>query len=215
MTRVSHTSLPPKESPVSNEPHEFHKYFEHIGYKDGGACAVNLAEARLLKSIVDNVNPDVIVEVGRWRGHSTIALLEGVRRRSTRLISIDKAPVNDGILEKAVEDHPMAGCVELVVGMYDSRILEEAGVPYIDLAFIDGDHSYNACHSDLVTTWRRLKPGGVMIVHDALNRNNQVGAACRDFSEHYPVGMVFLPTDPKDSGSPSEGDGVALVMKDR
>jgi len=35
-----------------------------------------------------------------------------------------------------------------------------------NMVFIDGDHSYFGCASDIEIWWKRLAPGGVMAVHD-------------------------------------------------
>ena len=39
----------------------------------------------------------------------------------------------------------------------------------IDVAFIDGDHSYTGVQNDLKMTWPRMKEGGVVLMHDCAN----------------------------------------------
>lgn len=48
----------------------------------------------------------------------------------------------------------------------------------IDLLFIDGDHSYDAVKADLINYGVKIKPGGVLVVHDF--GYESVGRAVRD-----------------------------------
>jgi predicted O-methyltransferase YrrM len=44
-----------------------------------------------------------------------------------------------------------------VVGTFKERL---------DLLFIDGDHSYESCRSDVLAWLPHLKPGGIIVMHD-------------------------------------------------
>jgi predicted O-methyltransferase YrrM len=54
----------------------------------------------------------------------------------------------------------------------------------IDLAFIDGDHSYHGCFSDLELMYPRMKPGTVMLVHDCWD-NSECYLAVADFARKH------------------------------
>ena len=50
--------------------------------------------------------------------------------------------------------------------------------PWVDLVFVDGDHSYDGCMGDMTIWGAALLPGGVMAIHDyekvaAWKRNNE------------------------------------------
>jgi predicted O-methyltransferase YrrM len=52
----------------------------------------------------------------------------------------------------------------------------------IDLAFIDGDHSYKGCLSDLQAIFPRMKPGSTILVHDCYN-DTEAYQALQDFTK--------------------------------
>lgn len=45
----------------------------------------------------------------------------------------------------------------------------------LDLAFIDADHSYEGCKSDLEAYWPKVKPGGILSGHDYANDDWKFG----------------------------------------
>ena len=49
----------------------------------------------------------------------------------------------------------------------------------IDLAFIDGDHSYEGCFADLKAIWPKMKSGSVVLIHDC--NIEEVLKAANDF----------------------------------
>lgn len=54
-----------------------------------------------------------------------------------------------------------------------------------DAAFIDGDHSYEACRSDLGYALQLVKPRGVLAVHDYTPAWPGVDQACRELLARY------------------------------
>jgi hypothetical protein len=54
----------------------------------------------------------------------------------------------------------------------------------IDMCFIDGDHSYEGCYSDLQMVYPKVKQGGIFLVHDCYE-NTDTRKAVYDFTfEH-------------------------------
>jgi predicted O-methyltransferase YrrM len=55
---------------------------------------------------------------------------------------------------------PIRGNSAYTVGIHEDES--------IDLAFIDGDHSYEGCLADLKAVWPKVKKGGVVLIHDCI-----------------------------------------------
>jgi predicted O-methyltransferase YrrM len=55
-----------------------------------------------------------------------------------------------------------------------------------DFIFIDGDHSYESCYSDLVSWYPKLKEGGILFGHDCVPGSG-VSEAVEKFSKEYNI----------------------------
>jgi len=55
-----------------------------------------------------------------------------------------------------------------------------------DFIFIDGDHSFESCYSDLVTWYPKLKEGGILFGHDCVPGSG-VSEAVEKFSKEYNI----------------------------
>lgn len=69
---------------------------------------------------------------------------------------------------------PIRGKSSYTVGIHDDNS--------IDLAFIDGDHSYNGCLSDLNVVFPKMKKTGIILVHDCAPESDCMKAVLK-FSE--------------------------------
>jgi predicted O-methyltransferase YrrM len=81
----------------------------------------------------------------------------------------DSLEVKDYLFEfyRAVKDNelqnrviPIRGDSKYTVGIHDDKT--------IDLAFIDGDHSYDGAFGDLVKVFPKMKKGGTILAHDCI-----------------------------------------------
>ena len=66
----------------------------------------------------------------------------------------------------------------------------------INLAFIDGDHSYDGCLGDLKAVWSKMKVGSTVLVHDCVPDSEPLRAV-KDFGKEFTVlsgtcGMVRI-----------------------
>ncbi len=140
-----------------------------------------------LFSLVVSTRAERVIEIGRFKGFSTLALASGLRfvdlgwqeppehlqRRHEidygklhqpkvrRLYSIDVDPMVHA--EELIEKNNLSRYVEFING--DSREVELDTIA--DIVFIDGDHSYKSCRGDVdkfVPT--NLRAGGYFILHD-------------------------------------------------
>jgi predicted O-methyltransferase YrrM len=124
-----------------------------------------------------------IVEIGSFRGRSTIVLRMGAEEQ-VELVAIDPHGGGDrGPQEiapdqaRGQEDHrafranlQAAGVAASVrhVRRTSQDALHEVAGP-IDLLFVDGAHRYAPARADIERWGERVRPGGAMLVHDAYN----------------------------------------------
>lgn len=139
-----------------------------------GIASLRLDEAAHLFRTVRSLGavPATIVEIGRFRGGSTVviatAMSDGSELWSYDLHltgpDVDSAEL-DRELADALDRLGIADGVRLIVG--DSRTAEPPPRP-ADLVFVDGDHSYEGARADF-ERWRELlRPGGHVLFHDAV-----------------------------------------------
>lgn len=133
-----------------------------------------------------------IVEVGSWKGFSTVAFALALQERADSgvLFAVDvwngkgamwgdfvkRFPTNSGDclyecfqhhLRRAQVDDIVIPCRQLSV---DAAATFAATGCSFDAVFIDADHSYNAVCAD-IRAWRPLiRPGGVLCGHDYNNK---------------------------------------------
>ena len=112
------------------------------------------------------------IEVGRWRGGSTV-ILAAAMGDGGKLWSIDIGEKAERVLGEpgaALDDETRAFCerfgldVDLVVG--NSRTLE-LDTGEVDVVVIDGDHTYEGTRIDADRWGRKLRVGGALLVDDA------------------------------------------------
>jgi predicted O-methyltransferase YrrM len=122
-----------------------------------------------------------IVEIGSFRGRSTIVLARGAAE-GVEVVAIDPHAGNDrgpqeihGYATEAEDDHARflanlaaAGVADRVtiVRKSSDEAHSDVGDP-IDLLWVDGAHRFGPARSDLRAWGDRVRPGGRMLVHDS------------------------------------------------
>jgi predicted O-methyltransferase YrrM len=122
-------------------------------------------EAAHLFRLVSRLGSPEAVEIGRFRGGTTLILAAaGARVRS---IDIDaaRAETDGPELTRVLDRLGLRDRVEIVVA--DSRTLP-AEPGSVDLVFVDGDHSYEGARGDVDHWWPALRVGGHLVLHDAV-----------------------------------------------
>lgn len=131
------------------------------------------AEQTYLVDLAHDVKPEgVIVEIGAEYGMSA-SLFCFASRPSVIIHSIDLFPDDLALIHAA--NLAEVDCAQRVIQWKgDSKDLALHWSIPIDLLFVDGDHSYEGAHSDLLLWSGYVKPSGVIAVHDcacATNKN--------------------------------------------
>ena len=146
-------------------------------------------EARALYRFARQVPDDaIIVEIGSWKGRSTYCLARGLR--SGRVYAIDLfvksgSPGNEKFYESHAGDEPILDqfCRNMQRLDVADKVVPRRGraedfrgeFPAIDLLFIDGNHTLEACRSDFECYAPHVKSGGYVLFHDYDPRRKDLG----------------------------------------
>src|SRR5258708_36301569 len=127
--------------------------------------------------------PDLgaIVEIGSWKGKSSIFIAMGIKclLNETRLYCIDPFTGSDehqetgplNTFDKFIINIKKAKIEYYIIPIkgYSTDVVIWHQIPNnIDMLFIDGDHSYPGIKSDFNLYFPKLKVGGVMLFHDTI-----------------------------------------------
>ena len=139
----------------------------------------------LLRSLVMNIAPKTVIEVGSFIGASSIWVASAMAEydRRNKLYCLDLFPPthgnNDfapgvifkdplGFIEKNMKKCGFEDFVEMYRG--DSKVLiheiaKKIGSP-VDFAIIDGDHTIEGCLADFMAIEKHVVTGGYILLHD-------------------------------------------------
>jgi predicted O-methyltransferase YrrM len=130
-------------------------------------------ELRALHDLAAAAPPNATaVEIGSYLGASTCYLAAGLARGGGRIICVDTwnnetmpEGERDTFAEFTRNTRPVADRIAVVRKRSD--LLGDGDIPVpIHLAFIDGDHAYEAVRRDFEIIAGRLAPNGIIAFHD-------------------------------------------------
>ena len=182
----------------------FHTYImKEAGRLDGAMKAAQIdgfmARDELEWLHSQALKSDSIIELGSWKGRSTIALLEGCKGSVTAIDNWQgHDPASNGVLERLAKDEDVFSTfMENVKGYSNLRVIkadtEDAAhnVAYdiqpADMVFIDAEHTYDGCKKDIKNWLPKAKkviaghdycdswPGVVQAVNEAFGQVNVAG----------------------------------------
>ena len=139
--------------------------------------------ARLYNAAAATLAGQQIVEIGSFRGRSTI-VLAGAAPEGVSIVAIDPHAGSDrgpqeisGFEAQAESDHQVfltnlaaAGVTDRVrhIRAFSANAHDEVAGP-IALLFVDGAHRYAPARADVRTWGARVEQGGTMMIHDAFS----------------------------------------------
>lgn len=143
------------------------------------------------------LNAKTVVEIGLWQGFTTHILGRALSANAGEeglLISCD-------INKKAINNSKIASCLmpirhKLILGdTKQLKLVEHLDGRLIDVAFIDGSHTYEMAFNDMTLCSKHISNNGVMIIHDYSKNANHRGVvqAVDEFVLHNGYQMLFMP----------------------
>jgi predicted O-methyltransferase YrrM len=119
-----------------------------------------------------------VVEIGSWKGRSTVAICEALKQKNhINLYAVDTFAGDPEILkdgyqiendevyeefQKNTADYPFLTTIRTTSAEASQQFEDES----LDWIFIDADHSYDAVCNDVRFWFRKLKYGGILSGHD-------------------------------------------------
>jgi predicted O-methyltransferase YrrM len=161
-----------KQSIIPEKIEGFHdlSYLFACHQANRGIIAQDFDEAAYLWKIITQIQPLNILEIGRWLGGSTILQCAAASQYKNGFVtSIDikvKAPdfAKDDLIENHLKKLNLNNYQLIVSSSFDYVFPKQ-----IDLAFIDGDHSYEGVKKDFENTIKYLADDGHILFHDSCN----------------------------------------------
>lgn len=155
-------------------------------YQQKFSCPASLSPAQgdFLRTLVSNIAPKTVVEIGCFTGISTVWMAAGLEqtKQPGTIHSIDlfidivpRLPYHCGYLpnpleyaQKSVEAAQLSHRVKfyqgnsVAIGEKIDQIVDEP----IDFLYIDGDHTKEGCYKDFILYYPHVAVGGYIILHD-------------------------------------------------
>ena len=128
-----------------------------------GRMASGHLQGRLLKMLVQMIQPKNILEVGTFSGYSALCMAEGLEEDG-RLYTFEINDEQEDFTRPWIEGSPVADKIEFIIG--DANVeAPKLGIVF-DMAFIDGDkRTYQQTYEMVLSL---LRPGGFIIADNTL-----------------------------------------------
>ena len=150
-----------------NQMNSYEKIRELIKDVEG---YLSFQEAVFLYNTAKNVKNGVIVEIGAYKGLSTICLGLGSKERNkVKVFSVDPHKW-DNTKEDFLKNIKKYKVDDVVIPVYKKSCeFVNEFKRSISFLFIDGDHRKNAVENDFIYWFPKVEEGGIMSIHDVTN----------------------------------------------
>jgi hypothetical protein len=186
--------LPPQDAPNAGKWPRFLKHdLEH--YVNSDAYDLDLqgwnSDAPIFEKWIGQINPEVIIEVGTWKGRSALRMA-GLCDATIYCCDTWLGGIDHALGESEYDQQPRkwpfrvfsnfganvihAGFADRIIpvpqpSINAARWLSAKGIT-APLIYVDASHEYVDVCQDLCAYWKLLRPGGVMFGDDYNDQNN-------------------------------------------
>jgi predicted O-methyltransferase YrrM len=151
-------------------------------------------EVELLYRLASGVSSGAIVEIGSYRGKSTVALALGSRdHHGVPVYAIDPHETFTGVMGFEFRPGDRTAFLRNILRCEVSEIVRLVNLPSrvaaggwnqpVGLLWIDGDHRYESVKQDLECWQPHLAPGALVALHDSTDPNLGPRQATRETME--------------------------------
>lgn len=129
-----------------------------------GRMASGHLQGRLLKMLVEMLNPMNILEVGTFSCYSALCMAEGLHREGAKVYTFEINDEQEDFTRPWIEGSPLAERIDFRIG--DASVeAPKLGITF-DMIFIDGDkRTYCECYEALLPL---LREGGFLLADNTL-----------------------------------------------
>jgi predicted O-methyltransferase YrrM len=128
-------------------------------------------ELIMLYKLSNSLNSSaILVEIGSYIGASSLLIAKAIDK-SSKLYCVDTW-MNDAMTEGnwdsfLIFDRNINSVKDRIIPIRSKSVDAADNFNYlIDFIFIDGDHSYSGVKADVEAWFPKLKPGGIIVMHD-------------------------------------------------
>ncbi len=153
--------------------------------------------------LIATLRPSLFVELGTHTGESFFAFCQSIAESGVkcRAVAVDTwrgdahtGAYDDGVF-RDVETYAREnyGSFAALLRMTFDEANPKFDDGQIDLLHIDGLHTYDAVRHDFDTWWPKVKPGGVVVMHDSFDRHHGFGVwkLLEELRAEFPVSEFF------------------------
>ncbi len=135
--------------------------------------------------IVEALKPSLLVELGTYQGLSYFTFCQSVKEHDLNTICYavdtwegdEHVDSYDESIFKAVSQHNREHYYgfSYLLQMYFDEAIKHFNNETVDLLHIDGCHTYESINNDFHNWFSKVKPGGIIILHDICARMKDFG----------------------------------------
>jgi 16S rRNA G966 N2-methylase RsmD len=122
----------------------------------------------ILKTLASSIDAKKALEIGTHLGYSGLTLLASMSEKA-KLVTVDKMPLFLKYLRNLKREDRKR--ITFIRGTsYDIHKKLKSNEKF-DIVFLDAGHTFYWTLTDLINTLPYVRPGGFLVIHDALNKN--------------------------------------------
>ena len=153
-------------------------YYEELDLK-ANPGAFSTFDMEVLVPEVQKLKPgQIYLEVGVDKGKS-LSVARMVAQRGVEVIGVD------------LRENPNVPDTSFIQG--DSSEVASRCTQFIDVLFIDADHSYEGCKADIDAWYPQMAKHGVMLFHDCDASSPGVVKAVKEFAKNNKLEVYYHP----------------------
>jgi predicted O-methyltransferase YrrM len=144
-------------------------------------------DRRTFKELIDEIDPKIIIEIGSWKGQSTVTMAKACKP-DVKIYCIDtwlgshEFRTNKKLYGGEFDLMELHGYPQVyyqfLSNIVHNGVLDKIEVvpatsenaaphmPIADLIYVDGQHTYKGVKEDLENFWPKLREGGIMFGDD-------------------------------------------------